>query len=151
VSINKNEAGGIIFAGCAFSCRHQDFRIFNYSRKTSVRHHSLCIYLNGYCTAPETATASLLDGAKFILDQVGTTTRTKSFNCTASRDSTQWGPTVPLSELGLGLDIVKHANASQKAFQVDSALHVNTCLLIVEFAIVDHEHEIRKSIRHGPW
>jgi hypothetical protein len=41
---------------------------------------------------------------------------------------------VKAQELGLGLDIVKHA--TQKAFQVDSALHVETHFFIAEFAIV---------------
>jgi hypothetical protein len=41
------------------------------------------------------------------------------------------------------LDTEKHA--TQKAFQVDSALHVETHFFIVEFAIVNHEHEIRKQ------
>jgi hypothetical protein len=43
-------------------------------------------------------------------------------------------------ELGLGLAVVKHT----EAFQVDSALHVETHLFNVEFAKNDHEHEIRK-------
>jgi hypothetical protein len=43
----------------------------------------------------------------------------------------------------LGLTIVKHA--AQKAFQVNSALLVKTHFFNVEFAIVDHEREIRKQ------